>query len=343
MRTSKFFFASVLICVISTSVVAQEREWTSANGKFTITGKLVETLDGEVKIERSNGKVISVDLKKLSDADQTFLKSLSTAEDAKAEPAKKEAKAPKVKARVQWSKFPTFQDGKEEPLDLELLIEAIGPEARNAIYYGMLKIKKLEADGKTIEPQEDEFRSGDQTKEFVLVKRSENEFFNEHPKDGVRAKLTFDHPETKLKEFTSVEGEFKIRTGGSRRVAKLPVRLGKDIVSEELKDLGVEVEISQDDATLNIELSGDLTSVYDVKLMDAKGEKPDKLSGNGWSGSGQSKSYQFFFDDKSAISEDMVFQISIAEDLEEMTIPFNLKEIRVPKEESPATSNRFGF
>ena len=112
----------------------------------------------------------------------------------------------------------------------------------------------------------------------------------------------------------------------------MPVRLGKDIVSEELKDLGVEVEISQDDATLNIELSGDLTSVYSVKLMDAKGEKPDKLSGNGWSGSGQSKSYQFFFDDKSAISEDMVFQISIAEDLEEMAIPFNLKEIRVPKE-----------
>ena len=59
-----FLFASVAF-----EAAAQEREWTSSSGKFSIKGEFVGQQHGVVKIERSNGKNIPVETKKLSDKD----------------------------------------------------------------------------------------------------------------------------------------------------------------------------------------------------------------------------------------------------------------------------------
>ena len=226
-----FLFASVAF-----EAAAQERKWTSSNGKFSITGEFVGQQDGVVKIKRSNGKTIPVEIKKLSDKDQEYLNGLSSKADTMAKPVGKANL--KVVGRTQWSKFPSFNaEGKQDPLELELLIEAKGKTARDAIYYGMLKLDKLEADGKPIKIKQDKFSSNDLSKEFVLVQRSDNDFFNEHPKDGVRAKLVFSHPKTKLKKFTSIQGEFKIRTGGKREVVKVPAKAAKSIKMPDLKNL----------------------------------------------------------------------------------------------------------
>ena len=325
-----FLFASVAF-----EAAAQERKWTSSNGKFSITGEFVGQQDGVVKIKRSNGKTIPVEIKKLSDKDQEYLNGLSSKAAGKADTmAKPVGKANlKVVGRTQWSKFPSFNsEGKQDPLELELLIEAKGKTARDAIYYGMLKLDKLEADGKPIKIKQDKFSANDLSKEFVVVQRSDNEFFNDHPKDGVRAKLVFAHPKTKLKKFTSIQGEFKIRTGGKREILKVPAKAAENIKNAKLEKLGISAEIELDGSTINVNLTGELIPVYKVELLNAKGKKPDQLNGTGWSGSEGAKNYSFQFDNEKSISDDLIVALSIATDMEELTVPFNLSNVAVVAE-----------
>ena len=339
---------------LSLDAAAQERTWSSSNGKFKVTGELIERAGTDVKIKRSdNGKVITVPVEKLSEADQQFLDSAKLDGDSSGSgtknddggsgtkkgddvaPEKKMEANLKVAGKSQWSEFPFFDsDGKKEPLDLQLNIEAKGDMAATAIYYGMVKITKLEADGKAIKTKKDKFSFNSPEKNFIKVERSENSFFNKHPKDGVRLTLDFEHPENKLKAFTAVEGEFKIRTGGKRESTKIENALamaGKEIENEKLKSLSIKAEIKQDESMLVLELEGDLQPVYDVKLVDKKGKKPDKLMGNGWSGSDKIANYSFQFQDEE-IADDLVLQISLATDMKEMTVPFKLKDVAVPAE-----------
>jgi|GEM_PF-6314161 len=49
------------------------RTWTDATGKFKIEAKLLEFKDGKVKLERTDGKVVTLPFDKLSAADQFFV------------------------------------------------------------------------------------------------------------------------------------------------------------------------------------------------------------------------------------------------------------------------------
>ena len=79
-------------------------------------------------------------------------------------------------------------------------------------------------------------------------------------------------------------------------------------------------------------LNGDLSPVYDVKLLNAKGKKPDQIIGTSWSGGGGTKNYSFQFDESKSISDDLMIELSIATDLEEITVPFDLPNVSVVAE-----------
>lgn len=50
------------------------REWTSADGLFTVTGRFVSMTERSVKVARQDGKEITIPLDKLSKADQNWLR-----------------------------------------------------------------------------------------------------------------------------------------------------------------------------------------------------------------------------------------------------------------------------
>ncbi len=64
----------ILLAVVSLVSVAAARKWTSRDGKFTTDAELVDFKDGEVKLQKSDGNIISVPLWKLSDNDQEFVR-----------------------------------------------------------------------------------------------------------------------------------------------------------------------------------------------------------------------------------------------------------------------------
>lgn len=55
---------------------AWAREWTDATGSFKVEGEFVAVRSGKVILEKTDGKIISVPIQKLSAADQEFIKSL---------------------------------------------------------------------------------------------------------------------------------------------------------------------------------------------------------------------------------------------------------------------------
>jgi len=55
---------------------AEMRKWTDSTGSFSVNAKLVSNEDGSVKLEKEDGRIITLPLTKLSDKDQTYLEEL---------------------------------------------------------------------------------------------------------------------------------------------------------------------------------------------------------------------------------------------------------------------------
>jgi hypothetical protein len=52
------------------------RQWVDNTGKFQVTAKLVEVLDGKVRLLKDSGKTTTVELGRLSDTDQQYVQTL---------------------------------------------------------------------------------------------------------------------------------------------------------------------------------------------------------------------------------------------------------------------------
>ncbi|MHC4404478.1 MAG: WD40 repeat domain-containing protein [Planctomycetota bacterium] len=86
----------VTLCVLAAGsgriAVAQEkpsamRIWTDSTGRYTVEADLVDLKDGQVRLKKESGEVISVPLDKLSAADQQFAKARAVRVDQPADAA----------------------------------------------------------------------------------------------------------------------------------------------------------------------------------------------------------------------------------------------------------------
>ena len=60
--------------VLLSAADAEERTWTDASGKSTITAELIDVQKGKVQLRQSDGKEITVPLKNLSESDRAYVK-----------------------------------------------------------------------------------------------------------------------------------------------------------------------------------------------------------------------------------------------------------------------------
>ena len=317
----------------------------SAKGSSTKSagsiGSSTKTAAGSSKagsMSKSEGSSTKAGSMSKSEGSSTKAGSMSKSEGSstktKGSGSKSDSSDLKIEAKAQWSDFPAENSKGEKEIGLELMIEAKGQAAKDAIEFGMINLKKCESSAGAMKPQKDRFRFSDPMEELVGVKRSDDEFFNEHPADGVRLTLKFDRPDAAVTSFTEVAGDFKIMTGGVRDTIKIenaPTKTGK-IEDDKLKKLGAKGTIEVEENSVQLELRGKLGAIYDVKLVDKNGDEPDGLSGNSWSGDDRLKTFSFQFQDKEAIKDDLVLQLKTAQSLEKMTIPFSVTDIQIPAE-----------
>ena len=85
-RLSKCVVVLVAVAAIVAVAVAEERTWSDASGKFKLDAELVEVKDGKAVLLSTDGKTLSVPIKRLSEADQAFIQSQEKQEKSKSDP-----------------------------------------------------------------------------------------------------------------------------------------------------------------------------------------------------------------------------------------------------------------
>ncbi|MCC9607232.1 hypothetical protein LOC68_13830 [Blastopirellula sp. JC732] len=138
-KRSLFAFLLLVVGLLLTSSVSfsqEARTWTDSTGKFTIVGKLASHDDKSIRIEKSDGQVISVPLDKLSTADQTFIAKLAESNPFQPEdenPFKQEEESPfrpempatQKAADADSAKAPFTASADGQPREIQLDYDAI--------------------------------------------------------------------------------------------------------------------------------------------------------------------------------------------------------------------------
>jgi hypothetical protein len=69
----RFVMILAVLAIAWLPVGADARPWKDKSGKYTVEAELVEVVDGQVRLRRADGKIVKLDVAKLSAADQAFL------------------------------------------------------------------------------------------------------------------------------------------------------------------------------------------------------------------------------------------------------------------------------
>lgn len=72
---NRILFVVLTIVMICCAGDARARKWTDSTGRFTVEAELVEVKDGNVRLRREDGSVISLPSDRLSEADRRYLQS----------------------------------------------------------------------------------------------------------------------------------------------------------------------------------------------------------------------------------------------------------------------------
>ncbi|MEM7457584.1 MAG: hypothetical protein AAF456_24860 [Planctomycetota bacterium] len=241
----------------------------------------------------------------------------------------------RTEARLEWSEFPSFDENGNESYDLELVVEAIGRPAKEAVKYGMFNVEVMEgADGAAVGLKEDRFAMDDIESEIIAVQRPDDDFFNDHPNNGIRCRMELSADDD-LREVASLKGSFKMITGATIHeiiIEDVSSMLGGEVQNADLERLGLSLKVEEsDDGQLMINLEGEVSSVLETRPCTASGVGHSKQQGSFWSTMENSASYGFDFEDQ-RIPEDVCYLVVFAEGGTEVTVPFEFSDLRVPRQ-----------
>ena len=331
------FILFLTLFAFATPALAQS--WSSASGQHTIEAEFIQVKDDKVQLKKvSNGKLIWVDLEKLSDDAQKQAKRLQKEADAasgaktnqpdKAKKSNSKDLLDQVKlkytAEIKESKF------QGEGSNVVVSVIASGPPAAEAMKYGKLKLKKFtDGSGAKLTPEEDKFSMNDITKSFEKIERGT--MFSNHPEDGVAVELKL--PAT-VKIIGELSGTFSILTGGERSIesiASLSDQFGKTVKSDALKKAKLKIQVDKptndDGYGLSFNVSGNLDSLNRIWIGDANQKELKGQSGSSSSGFGKNMNYSFFF--KNDVSDTAVLFVETVEGAVELQIPIELSATEV--------------
>ena len=308
---------------------SQERVWKDKSGKFSVKASFVRVDGNTVFLRRSdNRKTIKVPLNKLSSADRQFLAG-GTTTGAKGASSKSGVK---LAAKMIWSDA-QFGFGEEEPKRLlQLEIMARGKAAAEAIEFGMFQLESMTTDdGTELEPRKERFAMNDIAQNYKKVDRKDT-FFDKHPRNGVRVLVDIEPTEAEIKKVAHANGTFKIKTGGEKssfKIEKTGSMDGEELEMQEFEDLDLSAKIEVKNQMLSLKLDGNHSAIHSVEVRNPAGKEYDNASGSGESGGGSLQQYQFFFND--SVPEDAVMTVHVIKNAEEMEIPFDFKNLKVPR------------
>ncbi len=324
-----------VIVLTASSLPAEVRTWSSANGKFSVQAELVEVVDGKARLRKEDGQVIAVPIAKLSSVDRKFLmkqQAQASGADTVAATNSAAVKPPaglKVSTTAQWASPPP-------PLVVEVSI--LGKTAAEATSYGNLKLTKAtSADGADMKCKKSIGPGRDPVQGFVKIDRK-NKFFSKHPKDGVLIALQFERPKGDVTKTGRIEGSVELLSGGKQQavvVASLAPYLKKTIANASLKTAGVELKLTKrDENSVSIQISGKQQNLVDIVLIDKNGKPIKTMGGSFQMGGGPIT--RSFDSQKGSLPADVGLRATVVVGSKPVVVPFAVSGLKI---EQPNTAN----
>ena len=318
------------------------RTWTDNTGKYKIEATFVKVENGQVELKRAdNGKVVKLPLSRLSDADKKYVSTMTTTEEQqdsnnsdRKDGSDKVLNQIKTKAKIQWSEYPAMDEEGNEIYDLEIVVELTGKPAEAAVKFGNVKLEKVEDDeGNEVKIGESHLMMGDFLKEMIVVKRPKEEFFREHPDNGISVKFVLDKKNVSAKKLKELKGSVDLHVGADIKLIEIDdvksLLFDNDshqVEDEQLESFGINIELAlDDDPGLLVRSEGKLGSMLDILPTNEKGEEHPKKTGHY-----QTFGLYAFNFDGNEVPEDLKIVIKVAEGGEILTVPFEFENLKVP-------------
>jgi hypothetical protein len=207
-----------------------------------------------------------------------------------------------------------------------------GPAANSVGSWGKVVITRATDDaGENLLPQRDAFFGSDPN-QMTSIDEFARKMMQDDPSRGIPVQLQFASPKRSAKQLVSVEGHFDLQLGGAEQIVtvpNLPSLSGKPVTDPLLKTAGITATVTEASAggdALGMQLSGAVSSVKDVAVLDASGE--NLVIGHGWSEINGVRDARYHL--KSPLNPNCKLQIKLVTGQKSQTVPFHLKNIPLP-------------
>jgi|GEM_PF-6419934 hypothetical protein len=340
-------FLTATVCLFAMVSTTFASTWTDSTGKYKVDAEFVKLDNNTVQLKRADGLIVDVPLNKLSNSDQSRARRLAqssttTTEQPSQNPSTQstpKSTSPKLSqiettGKARWSNEISFNSkGKQLPPKLELCVESKGPPAADAAAYGQVKFNGATVAGKKLKRAKTFFAEDDISNAFEKVERSENDFFNDHPENGLLIPVGFQNPGNSAKT-ASFAGTLKLRTGGEKHTVVVPNvaksnGLLKDKLLQQAKVV-VKITITKG-KTIVATITGNIAAVDKVALTDNQGKEISDIIGQGVAEFGKQQEYDFDFE--KSIPSNAQLNIYLRTNLEEVEVPFQFDNVSVTKQD----------
>ena len=230
---------------------------------------------------------------------------------------------------------------------IELLLHVEGPGVKGARKFGKLKITEAKDDAGTDLTKVNKDAPKFMTDHFEDVREPQQFGFGSDEKKNpkptgfdVTARLQTPTART-AKTLKILKGELQVLVGGEKKIVevkKLKETFGKPLADPALKELGVTFTINDPAAkrsgfsfgdpkkSLPVVIAGNVDAIAGVTILDAAGQKMN--AGSSWSDEKNKRALTY--DLEKDFSEDMTLQIEVWPGQRTLTVPFELKDVKLP-------------
>jgi len=324
------------LCVVlltSSSLHAQERNWSDSTGSYKVVAELVGVKNDSAILRKTDGEQVVVPLKRLSKDDQQFVTKWQKDQSTKQPAGEKDSKdvdwTADVKTKATAKREPGFDydfNSKDPMPEVVVSVDLMGNAAASAIQFGKLKIDSCQ-DGKGNDLKIEVEKFGvDISKEMDKIQKRGEDFFPSHPENGIRFKIKSLDKSGSVKKISLVAGQIDVLTGGIEKTETI-----KDVSKHEkgpidsdlLKELGIKCEFDRTGQEVKLKMVGEATLAA-IKFVDSKGKtvEPD-----GWSAGGWKESWEYTYNFEKIPAADLVMEFRI--DPVTVTLPFEAKNVKI--------------
>jgi hypothetical protein len=222
----------------------------------------------------------------------------------------------------------------------ELLIRVQGAAVDGATSYGQLKLTEATDDtGTDMKPKKGGMSMNDEA--FTPIQSGMLGMLQKKGEKGFRVKLELGSAARKAAKIRSVKGEFQVLADGKQAAAtvkNIPALVGKSIEDPQLKQAGVQIKVVDpkkagsgmlgggDDNSLSLQITGAITAVQEVEVLDKAGKSVTQ----GSMSSGSEKESNVTYQLKQPLDDTMTLKVKLVIGQKTVKVPFELKDIALP-------------